>query len=235
MEGSSRYHGPWATLLLVFFNSFVFLLEKRALNVGVLQFLFDDYAFSPSKFFADPLTEFPTLITHLFLHANDAHLIGNMLFFLLFAFSVERVVGSVAFLLSYCVWGAVAGFMHVFFSPFTAGLIGASGAISGTAGAFFVLYPLKTPLGGLVERLKGRHFNFLVQALKGVTYVPAFVFIGLWFLLQIQAGFLSLVPSPVSGQFETVAYWAHIGGFAAGALTILPVRWVRQSAPKRRA
>ena len=107
--------------------------------------------------------------------------------------------------------GALAGLTQGLFSPFSHGLIGASGAISGVAGAFFVLFPLKSP----------PHFiGFLLG--PWIAKIPAFFWIGLWFLNQLREGLLFLMPEQLAGQVSLIGYWAHIGGFAAGALTMVP-------------
>jgi len=208
---NSKRGWPWVTTGLVCLQVYVFSCEKRAMQWGIINYLLDDFAFSWTHFLANPFSQTPNLVSHTFLHANEAHIIGNLLFFLLFAPAVERTMGSLFFLVSYVFWGCVAALTQGFFSPFTSGLIGASGAISGAAGAFFVLYPLRMPV------------TFLAPVFGRImAKIPAFFFIGLWFVGQLHDGFQSLMPAPFGAQITPIAHWAHIGGFAAGALTVVP-------------
>jgi len=192
---------------------YVFLCERHALAWGILGPMFDDYSFHWVAFLDAPLQQLPSLVTCTFLHANVAHITSNLLFFLLFAPSVERTMGPLFFLAGYFVWGAAAALTQGFFSPYSNGLIGASGAISGAAGACFVLHPLRLPVSFL-ERWLG----------KWISRIPAFFFIGIWFLGQLQEGFRSLTPEALAGRITEIAYWAHVGGFGAGAVTVLP--WI---------
>lgn len=218
MKPVSKARWPWMTIGLVALQVFVFSLEKRAMRWRFIDLLMHDYALSGANIAVNFWGELPRFISHTFLHANESHLIGNMVFFLLFAPAVERTVGSLTFLVCYFVWGIAAALTQVFFSPFTAQLIGASGAISGAAGAFFVLFPLRMPVTFL---------NPLVG--KAVSKVPAFFFIGLWFLGQLHDGFRALMPDPLSSQLARVATWAHVGGFAAGAISIVPYIFFKKS------
>lgn len=202
---------PWGTLLLVFISVLVFWWEMRAENVGILGILFDDFSFNWARFIQAPLAEAPRLISYGFFHADLSHLVSNLVFFALFATSVEQRVGTLPFLLLYLAWGACAGLSQGLFSPFSRGLIGASGAIFGTAGAFFVLYPLNTPprfLGSLLGRW--------------ILKIPAFFWIGLWIMDQLHQGFVILAPNPYAQDLTMIGYWAHVGGFAVGALSMAP-------------
>ena len=155
-----------------------------------------------------------TLITSMFMHAGWLHLFGNMLFLYIFGDNVEDVLGHGGYLVFYIVSGLAAAFAHIlsiFFTPMlsdlvgipissdlTAGVVGASGAISGVLGAYLVLYPK-------------------AKILTIVTYfilpIPAIIFLGVWFVLQWLYGLFD-----VSGG---VAYWAHIGGFVMGMILAL--------------
>jgi membrane associated rhomboid family serine protease len=155
-----------------------------------------------------------TLFTSMFMHANWLHLFGNMLFLYVFGDNIEDAFGHAGYLIFYIISGVVAAFvdiMSLFFAPFignligvpstldlTAGVVGASGAISGVLGAYIVLYP-KARIIALV---------FYV-----ILPVPAIVFLGFWFIMQWFYGFFDM-----SGG---VAYWAHIGGFIAGMVLAL--------------
>jgi membrane associated rhomboid family serine protease len=168
-----------------------------------------------------------TLFTSMFMHANWLHLFGNMLFLYVFGDNIEDAFGHAGYLVFYIISGLVAALVHIvsiFFAPFignligvpgtidlTAGVVGASGAISGALGAYIVLYP-KTKIIALV-------FYFILP-------VPAIVFLGFWFIMQWFYGFFD-----ISGG---VAYWAHIGGFIAGMILALVFGLKRKKAREAR-
>ena len=140
-----KEHRVWCTYALTALLVYVYACERHALAWGILGPLLDDYAFQWTAFLSNPWGAAPQLITYTFLHANESHLIGNLIFFLFFARAVERVVGGFNFAGLFLVSGAVAALTNGYFEPFvTAHLIGASGAISRVMGAYFVLFPLKT-------------------------------------------------------------------------------------------
>lgn len=139
-----------------------------------------------------------TFVTNIFLHGGWAHLLGNMLFLWIFGDNIEDCCGHIRYLSFYIASGVVASAFWLFTewgSPYPA--VGASGAISGVLGAYFVLYPtarIRTVIGyGIFWR---------------VVKVPAYTMIGLWFVYQF---ILALVPINTG-----VAYWAHVGGFLVG-------------------
>jgi len=152
-----------------------------------------------------------TLFTSMFMHGGLVHLLGNMLYLYVFGDNVEDVFGHVGYLVFYVFCGLAAAFAHIVSVLGTPGLylgvLGASGAISGVLGAYAVLFPK-------------------AKVLTLVTYViipiPAIIFIGFWFVLQWFSVYLD-----ASGG---VAYWAHIGGFIAGALLALTVGLARKKA-----
>lgn len=155
-----------------------------------------------------------TLFTSMFLHADILHIGGNMLFLYVFGDNVEDTFGHFRFLLFYLACGLAADLMHIFVLSITAAdlwipTLGASGAISGVMGAYIVLYPRARILALLI-------FRFFY-----VTPVPAIVFLGFWFVLQLLYSFLDIAGG--------VAYWAHIGGFIAGVAIALLVRSARSS------
>jgi membrane associated rhomboid family serine protease len=143
-----------------------------------------------------------TLLTSLFMHGGLMHLLGNMLFLWIFADNIEANIGSIRFLLFYLLGGVVATFAHIALDPFsTIPLLGASGAISAVLGAYLVLYPR--------SRIKVFLFFLLLIPLR----IPALLFLGVWFYLQMSNGLGTL-----GDQGAGVAWWAHIGGFAFGLL-----------------
>ena len=149
------------------------------------------------------------LVTSMFLHGGWLHIAGNMLFLWVFGDNVEDTMGHVRYLLFYLLCGLAAGLSQVVIdADSTIPLVGASGAISGVLGAYIVLFP-----HGKIRTLV--FLGFFVT----VVLIPAWVQIGLWIVLQFFNGFASLgVRTEETGG--GVAYWAHIGGFVAGALLV---------------
>ena len=157
------------------------------------------------------------LFTSMFLHGSWMHLLGNMWFLWIFGNNVEDSMGHLRFLAFYLLTGLIAAGAHVLSSPGSAvPTVGASGAISAIMGAYAVLYP-KARVTTLIV---------LVIFIRFVA-LPAWVMLGYWFLIQIlSAG----AQSPGGGG---VAFWAHIGGFAAGLLLVIPFRNPRLVQAKR--
>jgi membrane associated rhomboid family serine protease len=159
-----------------------------------------------------------TLFTSMFMHAGWLHLLGNMLFLYVFGDNIEDAFGHVGYLVFYIISGLVATLAYIVsillvpaIGDLAAGLVGASGAISGVLGAYIVLYP-KAKIVALV-------FYFILP-------VPAIVFLGFWFIMQWFYGFFDM-----SGG---VAYWAHIGGFIAGMILALVFGLKRKKAREAR-
>jgi membrane associated rhomboid family serine protease len=148
-----------------------------------------------------------SLLTSMFLHGGWLHLIGNMLFLYVFGDNIEDAMGHASYLLFYLLCGIAAALTQVFLNgDSTVPMIGASGAISGVLGAYIVLFP-----HGRVRALV--FLGFFIQ----VILLPAWVMLGLWFVLQLVSGLASLgVGADVGG----VAFWAHVGGFIAGVVLV---------------
>ena len=147
-----------------------------------------------------------SILTSMFLHANLLHIAGNMLFLWVFGNNVEDRMGHVLFPLFYLAAGAVAAYTQAFIAPDSAvPLIGASGAIAGTLGAYIVMFP------------RARVLTLVIFFFITVIELPALVVLGLWFVIQFFSGFGALGQG-VSGG---VAFFAHIGGFVFGALVAL--------------
>jgi membrane associated rhomboid family serine protease len=143
----------------------------------------------------------------MFLHANIPHIVGNMLFLYVFGDNVEDAFGHIRYLLFYLICGFAADFVHIL-SLTTPGelaipTLGASGAISGVMGAYILMYP------------RARIQTLVLAYIITVVSIPAVFFLGFWFLLQLLYAWLE-----IGGG---VAYWAHIGGFVAGAVLALIV------------
>jgi membrane associated rhomboid family serine protease len=139
----------------------------------------------------------------MFIHGGLMHIVGNMMFLWVFGDNIEDRLGHVKYLLFYLLTGVVATLSHFGVAPHSqTPLVGASGAISGVMGAYLLLYPY--------NRIKALIIFFFITAAE----LPALYMLGFWFLLQLFNGFVSL---GISDQVE-VAFFAHIGGFVAGAV-----------------
>ena len=148
--------------------------------------------------------ETATLVTSQFLHGGWLHLLGNLLYLWIFGNNIEDRLGRVLFALFYLGGGVIAGLTQTLIDPdSTIPLIGASGAIAATLGAYFVLFP-----GARITTLV--FLGFFYQLIE----VPAIIVLGFWFVLQLLDAIGSLGMEVGAG----VAFFAHIGGFAAGAL-----------------
>jgi membrane associated rhomboid family serine protease len=156
---------------------------------------------------ADPAWH--TLVTSMFMHGGWMHLLGNMWFLHVFGNNVEDSMGSARFVLFYLTCGLAAAALQILSDPRSGiPMVGASGAIGGVMGAYVVLYP-RVHVHMLVI------FGFYVTTIA----VPAMLMLGYWFLLQLLGGFGSLLRAGGG-----VAFWAHVGGFGAGALLVLLFR-----------
>lgn len=194
----SRYR-PIITYTLIGLNILVYLWDRQ-FAVLANGYVFGDLAMRPNEvvsatFGGGDRFALVTLFTSLFLHGNLLHIVGNMLFLLTFGESVEDAMGPWRFALYYFFWGIVASVAHVLVDPASSTpTLGASGAIGGVLGCYFLLFPANK-----IEIL----LYFTTVTLE------AWKLLGIWFLWQI------FIPS------EGVANWAHAGGFLAGMLTVL--------------
>lgn len=159
-----------------------------------------------------------TIFTSMFMHADIMHLAGNMLYLWIFGDNIEDTLGHGKYLIFYLLGGVFSTFTHIFSTLFSAVLtpipyvlldlsipsVGASGAISAVLGAYLLLFP------GAKIRTLVFYFYFFT-----IINVPAFYYLGFWFLYQLMMGLFSLTGLP-----STVAFWAHIGGFVFGMFTV---------------
>jgi len=203
---------PFVNYALIALCGVAFTFELRA--GSEIDVLFDRYALFPATFVAlasrhgifDPALFVP-LVSSMFLHAGPAHFAGNMLFLWIFGDNVEDRLGHVRYAIFYLLGGIAAGLTHVVAGPSsTVPTVGASGAIAAVMGAYLLLFP-----GAHIQSLV--IFFFIVR----VVSVPAIIWLGLWFLFQVVAGAQS-ASAPGQGG---VAWFAHLGGFAFGVLTVL--------------
>lgn len=192
----------WVTYTLIALNIIIYVWDRSG-GINGSGVVFSDLTMRPTEIIEvlqgrGDKKNLTSLFTMLFLHANPMHLIGNLLFLLTFGGRVEEVLGAPRYALYYIFWGLVASAAHILFLPTSSiPTLGASGAIGGVLGAYFLLFP-------------GNRIQFTIFPLIFLTFtIVAWVMLGFWFVFQI------LVPQ------EGVANWAHAGGFAAGMLTVL--------------
>jgi membrane associated rhomboid family serine protease len=195
---------PIMNYLLIAVNIFVFVLQW--LSGPNQEALVYEFALIPANFLQSVgLANIGDIFTSMFMHAGLAHIGGNMLYLWIFGDNVEDSMGSGKYLIFYLTGGIVASLAHVFTNPTSQiPTVGASGAIAAVLGAYLVLYP------------RSRVLTFIpLGFFMRLTTVPASIVLGLWFVLQLLNGVLTMGSSDNVGG---VAFWAHIGGFIAGVV-----------------
>jgi membrane associated rhomboid family serine protease len=199
-DDTSRRTVPLVTYALIALNVLFFFVELSGGDAFI-----GKWAFVPSRFLANPFSDFLTLFTSMFMHAGWVHLGGNMLYLWIFGDNVEDRFGPIKFTIFYLLCGLAATFAQLVFSlGSNVPNLGASGAIAGVLGAYILLFPQ-----GRIRVLQGQQ----------VIQVPALIVIGMWFILQLFSGIGSIANTAQTGG---VAFMAHIGGFLAGfVLTFL--------------
>ena len=189
---SDRFYFDWGALPAC-------VVESLGLNSG---------ANEEARAFLCPPGERPvlTVFTAMFMHAGWGHIFGNMLFLWIFGDNVEDRLGHVRYLVFYLACGIAAMALQTAFSVDSLiPTVGASGAIAGVLGAYLVLFP-----GAIVQVIVFPLFFF-------PFFVPAIVLIGIWFLMQLLGGVAELGETAGAG----IAWWAHVGGFVAGAILVI--------------
>ena len=203
----TRSYGMW---MIIFANTFVFLFQASLTEAEALRFT-HLFGLVPARLIHPDWARWAgyptqwgfTLVTHMFLHAGWLHFFLNMWMLWIFGDNVEDVLGMGRFLFFYLLCGLGAIAAHAFLnlnSPVP--VVGASGAIAGVMGAYLLLYP------------HARVVAFVpIFFLPYFFEVPAVIFLGIWFLIQVFSGLFSLM---LQGPGGGIAWWAHIGGFVAG-------------------
>ena len=201
-------HTPYVTYALIAINVGVFLsywplfADPRQLNL-----FFYEWALVPAL--VSEQGTWPTMATSMFLHGGWMHLAGNMLFLWIFGDNLEDEMGHLPYLFFYLSAGLGAGAVHYLSAPGSmVPTVGASGAIAGVMGGYLLLFP----------RARVDILLILIIFFK-VFPVPAWLMLGLWFILQVYNGI------GVDPDMGGVAYWAHAGGFIIGILLTLPLFW----------
>lgn len=203
---------PFVTLALIVVNTLIYFHEQ-SLGPAVERFVLH-YGFVPARYLhvshAEPWDlagRFGPMFSSMFLHGGLLHLLGNMWTLWIFGDNVEDHLGKGRFLLYYIVCGLAAAYLHYLTGP-TSGVpvIGASGAIAGIMGGYFVLFP------------RARMLTLIpIFIFVQIVTIPAVVFLLLWFLMQLVNGLVASAAQAGGG----VAWWAHVGGFIAGAAVML--------------
>lgn len=201
---------PFINVAIIIINFLVFFLELSLEQYELNQFFYV-FGVVPAEVLNTIFTGAPmepvflSFISAMFVHGGWVHILGNMWYLWIFGDNVEDRLGHFGYLLFYLAVGVVAGIVHVMANPTsTVPVIGASGAVAGILGAYFFLFP-RSRILSLVPI-----FVFLT-----LVEIPAVIFIGIWFLIQVFNTLGSL-----GGTASTVAWWAHVGGFIAGAALV---------------
>jgi membrane associated rhomboid family serine protease len=219
---------PLVTVLLIAINTAVFLYQLSLGSRGEEEFVLrmgaipHDLLYGVTLPYSTQPASYWTLLTCLFVHAGLVHLVGNMWFLWIFGDNIEAFLGRFRFLAFYLACGVLASLSHVLCNADShVPIVGASGAISGILGAYALIYP-KVRIRTLV------FLGFFID----VVPIPAFFFLGFWFLVQFLGG--------LGAGESDVAFAAHVGGFASGvAITWLatrrsPSHWlIYRTAPRR--
>lgn len=219
---------PVVTWMLIGANALVFLFEL-SLRPDQLEELFYLFGIVPARYsdpeWAErvgfPMQDYWPFLTNMFLHGGWAHLLGNMWTLWIFGDNVEDRMGPGRFLAFYVLCGLAASVTHwLVNADSTVPAVGASGAIAGVMGAYFLLFPRSR----IILMVPVFFFPFFFE-------LPAIAYLGFWFLMQLMSGAFALAgPEQASG----IAFWAHIGGFVAGMVLMPFFIFARRQRPFER-
>jgi membrane associated rhomboid family serine protease len=195
---------PYITVTIIALNALAWLFEI-SLPRDVLLIRLQVYGVVPADFHAS------TLISSMFLHGSWSHVIGNMWYLWIFGDNIEDRLGHGRFIVFYLLCGITAALGQVIVDPSsTLPTIGASGAIAGVMGAYFVLYP------------HSRVLTLIPWIFLQIVELPAIVLLGFWFLMQLfSAGAIAVTTSTHGGG---IAFAAHVAGFVMGAIGVFVFR-----------
>lgn len=213
-DDSARRTTPVVTYALIVINVLFFLVELSAGDAFI-----ERWSVVPRRLLANPIADFITIFTAMFMHAGWMHLLGNMLYLWIFGDNVEDRLGHARYLIFYLLCGIAATFAQVLVDPNSnVPNLGASGAIAGVLGAYLLMFPR-----GSVRVMMGR----------GIIPMPALIVIGFWAVLQFLSGFGAIATTEQTSG-GGVAYMAHVGGFVAGLVLAVIMGGTRQE-PRLRA
>ena len=219
-DNVSRTHTPVVVWTIIGLNVLVFFYQMQ-LDERVLQAFMYHYGLVPARYFVQDWAwrvglstwDYTPFLTNIFLHGGYLHIIMNMWTLWIFGPALEDRLGPVRFVILYLLAGLLASLSHALFNATsTAPVVGASGAIAGVLAAYAVRFPYAW-IRVLV----------LIVIIPLFFSVPAFVFAGIWFVMQVLQGWSSLLMPYAASN---IAWWAHIGGFIAGSVLLL---WLEQS------
>jgi len=212
-DDQPSYSTAYVTYFLIGLNLLIYLFEAM-LDPKSLTSLIFQFGIVPSHLtaFLSGSPKYPLIavvlpfFTSMFLHGGWMHVIGNMWFLHIFGDNIEDYLGHFKYLVFYLVCGVIAMAAQVLSNPYSRlPALGASGAIAGVLGAYFLLYPR--------ARVLTWFFVF-------VLYLPAWIVLGEWFVLQFLAGAATLSTAGMGRDVGGVAVWVHVGGFVAGMILI---------------
>jgi membrane associated rhomboid family serine protease len=200
---------PIVNFTLIGVNILVYIIQMSQ-GTNLEQFIYT-YGLVPARY-SDPYLsahfslaqQIISLFTFMFLHGGFWHILGNMWFLYIFGDNVEDRLGSFYYLIFYFLSGIVSGVFHLIFNFYsTAPTIGASGAIAGVMGAYFIFYP-RAKILTLIP----------IIIIPWLIEIPAFFFLGFWFLIQV-------INVSAGNEFSNgIAWWAHVAGFLFGVLFV---------------
>jgi membrane associated rhomboid family serine protease len=193
---------PLFTIFFIVSNTLIFLYQvSQPMEVAST---FKTFGLIPVNLIESPISTYPTIYSSMFLHSGITHLAGNMLYLWIFGNNIEDILGKFRFIIFYLVCGTLASLGHILTDlQSEIPMVGASGAISGILGAYLILFPF--------ARVKTLVFlGFFITIIR----IPSIILLIIWIMLQVFSGL-------VFGD-GGVAWFAHIGGFVAGMLLILP-------------
>jgi membrane associated rhomboid family serine protease len=197
---------PVVTISLIALNALAFLFEL-SLPAPERRVFLQHYGVVPAHF------TWLSVYTSMFLHGGWLHILGNMLYLWIFGDNVEDRLGHARYLVFYLLCGTVGALAQVATSPDSfIPTIGASGAIAGVMGAYFVLYPHSRVLTLII---------FII--FFDVVEVPAIFLLGFWFLMQLFSG-VGSIATTTGSQTGGVAFWAHVAGFVTGVAGVFVFR-----------
>ncbi len=210
-----RYSTPWVNYFLIGLNLAIFFFEAMLSDRGryALELQFGVVPSHLAKFLAGSSAyPLPAIVlpffTSMFLHGSWLHVLSNMWFLYIFGDNVEDYLGHFKYLVFYLLTGVLAMGTHVVLNLYsTAPAVGASGAIAGVLGGYFVLYP------------RARVLTWFFELLILVIWVPAWIILIYWFVLNFLGGTETIL-AVHRQNMGGVAFWVHVGGFIAGALMV---------------
>jgi membrane associated rhomboid family serine protease len=209
---------PVVNVVLIGINVVVFILQLA--SGPHIEHVIMRFGFVPARFNS---MYYATVFTSLFLHGSLFHLLANMWMLWIFGDNVEDCMGRLRYLVFFLLCGIASVIAQAISNPTsTLPLVGASGAISGVLGAYFLTYP-RARILTLVP----------IFILFYLIDIPAFIFLGFWFLMQFISGYASMFVEQGAAR-GGIAWWAHVGGFGAGVLLVHFFRQEKLCQPYRR-